>query len=233
MADESVGGKLNYLRVKRIGDCQRCTLCEHRNRVVFGEGNPEAEVMFVGEAPGYNEDKQGRPFIGRAGKFLDSWIEAAGLKRSETYITNIVKCRPENNRDPLPEEIETCSKFLRVQIALIKPKVLVALGRFAANTLSGQEGVAMRILRSRPWLYEDEKTKVKLPVCALYHPAWALRQGPDPYNTEAYKVAVQDLQAALRYGRSGHLPEALPKTPEPVEEAGPSIDIMEMFGVEE
>lgn len=228
--DESAGGKLNYLRVKKIGDCQRCGLCKGRNNIVFGEGNPDADVMFVGEAPGYNEDQQGRPFVGKAGRMLDRWLDEAGLKRADVYITNVVKCRPEDNRDPKEEEIETCSKFLRVQIALIRPKVIVTLGRFAANLLSGQQEVKMRILRSRPWLYDDEKTGMKLPICCLYHPAWVLRKGRDPYVTEEFQVAVQDLQEALRVAERKRLPEPLPKEPEPEAEAEPEVDVMDLFG---
>lgn len=228
--DESVGGKLNYLRLKKIGDCQRCSLCEHRTRVVFGEGNPEADVMFVGEAPGFYEDQRGRPFVGKAGRMLDRWLLEAGLKRSDVYITNVVKCQPENNRDPNPDEIETCSKFLRVQIMLVHPKVLVTLGRFAGNLLSNQEGVAMRILRSRPWLYEDDRTSMKLPVCCLYHPAWVLRQGTDPYQGEAFQVAVQDLQEALKVGARGALPEPVIKPPEPEPEPEPEVDVIDFFG---
>lgn len=229
--DESVGGKLNYLRVKKVGDdCKRCNLCEHRTKVVFGEGNPEADVMIIGEAPGFNEDQQGRPFVGKAGSMLDRWLSDAGLKRADVYITNVVKCRPENNRDPKSDEVETCSKFLRVQIALIRPKVLVTLGRIAGNILSGQDGTAMRVLRSRPWLYEDDRTSVKLPVCCLYHPAWVLRQGSNPYNVEAFHVAVKDLQEALRVGNRKTLPEPLEKAPEPEPEPEPEADVMDLFG---
>lgn len=230
--DESAAGKLNYLWQKRVKDCRACGLCEGRTKVVFGAGAPTANVMFVGEAPGREEDQRGRPFVGRAGKLLDRWIEAAGLTRAEVYITNIVKCRPPDNRDPREAEIAACLKYLRVQIALIQPKMIVTLGRFAGNVLSGQEGVTMRLLRSRPWLYEDEKTGVKLPVCPVYHPAFVLRQGPRPENTEGYQVAVQDVREALSVMARGELPEPLPKAP-PVVVAEPVEDIASLFGTDD
>lgn len=237
--DESTAGKLNYLRLRKVKDCSNCRLCETRTNTVFGEGSSTADVMFVGEGPGYNEDKSGRPFVGRAGKFLTNWIEAAGLKRSDCYITNVIKCRPPDNRDPEPDEIEACSKYLRIQIFLVQPKVIVALGRFAGNLLSGHTGdhpaISMKVLRTRPWLFHDEKTDVKIPVCPIYHPAWALRQGTNPHESEAYRVAVQDLQEALRVAESGELPEPLPDPdaePEPAEPE-PVADLMDLFGADE
>lgn len=230
--DESAAGKLNYLWQARVKDCKACALCEGRKKVVFGSGSPTADVMFVGEAPGRDEDQRGRPFVGRAGKVLDKWIAEAGLTRPEVYITNVVKCRPPDNRDPREAEVEACRKYLRVQIALIQPKVIVTLGRFAGNLLSGQSEVAMRILRSRPWLYEDEVTGVKLPVCPVYHPAYVLRQGPRVENTEGYQVAVQDLKEALNVMGRGELPDPTPKA---LQEAvvEPIEDIASLFGTED
>ena len=113
-------------------DCRRCGLCEERHNVVFGVGNPAAEVMFIGEGPGEQEDLQGEPFVGRAGKLLDDMLELIDLDRSKIYIANMVKCRPPKNRDPLPEEQAACSEWLERQIALIRPKIIVCLGRIAA-----------------------------------------------------------------------------------------------------
>ena len=116
-----------------IADCKKCRLCEGRTQVVPGAGNPHAEIMFIGEAPGKNEDLQGIPFIGAAGKFLNEMLETIGLKREDIFIANTVKCRPPNNRDPLPDEIETCLPYLKQQILLIRPKIIVTLGRFSLN----------------------------------------------------------------------------------------------------
>lgn len=236
--DESPAGKLNYLRLRRVDGCKSCELCQTRTKAVFGEGSSTAEVMFVGEGPGYNEDQSGRPFVGRAGKLLTGWIEEVELRRSDCYVTNIIKCRAPENRDPHPEEIEACSKYLRVQIFLVQPKVIVALGRFAGNLLSGhpERGhIAMKVLRTKPWLFHDEKTDMKIPVCPVYHPAWVLRQGNDPRQSEAYQVAVQDLRDALEVGRSGLLPDPLPKPePEPEQiEVEPVVGLMDMFGADE
>lgn len=184
--------RLEYLRVAKIGDCERCPLHMHRTKIVFGEGDPEADIMFVGEAPGANEDKTGRPFVGRAGKELDSWIEMLGLKRSDVYIANTCKCRPLDNRDPYPQEKEACAPFLHTQIFLIQPKVLVALGRHAANTLTGQK-LSMGALRENDLRYENETTGLTLPVIAVYHPSYVLRKG----RGETQQEALQDLQRAL------------------------------------
>ena len=120
-----------------LGDCRRCDLAERRQRIVFGEGDPDAALMFVGEGPGAEEDRTGRPFVGQAGKLLDAMIEAMGLRREEVFIANVVKCRPPGNRDPKPQEAAACAPFLDRQIELIRPKVLVALGKPAANRLTG------------------------------------------------------------------------------------------------
>src|SRR5205814_5254332 len=120
---------------EEIGDCQRCKLAPKRTNIVFGSGNPNAELVFVGEAPGYDEDVQGLPFVGRAGQLLTKIIESIGLKREDVYICNVLKCRPPENRNPEPDEVETCEPFLFRQIDTIKPKVIVALGTFAARAL--------------------------------------------------------------------------------------------------
>ena len=122
-----------------LHDCQQCRLASGRTQVVFGTGNPQARIMFVGEAPGYYEDQQGIPFVGAAGKLLTQLLESVGLSRSEIYIANVIKCRPPNNRDPLPDEVETCKPYLLQQIQLIKPKLVCSLGNFATQTLLGKK----------------------------------------------------------------------------------------------
>jgi uracil-DNA glycosylase family 4 len=149
--------------------CERCKLCQTRTTVVFGEGNPDARVMFVGEAPGQREDETGRPFVGRAGQLLDKIIEnAMGMQRQDVYIGNINKCRPPGNRDPEPDEVAACLPFIREQVRLVQPEVIVTLGRVAAwNLLHTKD--AMKNLRGRTLLYEG------IPVVATWHPAYLLR----------------------------------------------------------
>ncbi|MFN0064405.1 MAG: uracil-DNA glycosylase family protein [Myxococcaceae bacterium] len=181
---------LDALR-QHIGDCQRCKLCSGRTQVVFGVGNPSAELMFVGEGPGEQEDLQGVPFVGKAGQLLTKMIEAMGFVRDDVYIANVVKCRPPNNRNPEPDEIESCEPFLRQQIALVKPKVLVALGKFAAQTLL-REATPISRLRGHWREYEG------VPLMPTFHPAYLLRNPPDK------KFAWEDLQQVMR--RFGRLP---------------------------
>lgn len=151
-----------------MGDCVRCKLCKGRKSIVFGEGNPSASLMFIGEGPGADEDEQGRPFVGRAGQLLTKMIEAMGFRREDVYIANIVKCRPPNNRNPEPDEIESCEPFLKKQIGMIRPKVIVALGKFAAQTLL-KTPVPISRLRGRFGDYEG------IAVMPTYHPAYLLR----------------------------------------------------------
>jgi uracil-DNA glycosylase len=152
-----------------IGDCTRCKLHTlGRKQVVFGVGNPHADLMFVGEAPGADEDIQGEPFVGRAGQLLTKIIEAIELKREDVYIANVIKCRPPGNRNPEPDEVEQCEPFLFRQIDTIKPKVIVALGKFAAQCLLKTTEPITRI-RGREFKYRDA---VLMPT---YHPAYLLR----------------------------------------------------------
>jgi DNA polymerase len=151
-----------------IGDCTRCKLHEQRIHIVFGEGSPKAELMFVGEGPGADEDATGRPFVGRAGQLLDRMIEAIGLKREDCYIGNVVKCRPPANREPEPDEVATCEPFLFRQISVIKPKLVVALGATAAKTLL-RTTAPISALRGR--FFDFRGTKL-LPT---FHPAFLLR----------------------------------------------------------
>jgi uracil-DNA glycosylase family 4 len=152
-----------------IGDCTRCKLHTlGRHQIVFGVGNPNAELMFVGEAPGADEDMKGEPFVGRAGQLLTKIIEAMGLKRDDVYIANVIKCRPPGNRNPEPDEVETCEPFLFRQIDVIKPKVVVALGKFAAQGLLRTPDPISR-LRGRIFDYRGAK------LIPTFHPAYLLR----------------------------------------------------------
>lgn len=153
-----------------LHDCQRCGLSAGRTQVVFGTGNPHASVMFVGEAPGFHEDKQGIPFVGAAGKLLTQLLESVGLSREEIYIANVVKCRPPDNRNPSTEEIDTCRPFLEQQVQLIQPKLVCSLGNFATQTLLGRK---VGITKVRGQVFH-------LPQFVLFpllHPAAALHQG--------------------------------------------------------
>lgn len=170
---------------RELGDCVRCKLHEGRTNIVFGEGDPNARLMFVGEGPGADEDKQGRPFVGRAGQLLDKMISAMTLDRSEVYIANVVKCRPPGNRDPQADEIATCLPFLEAQIEAIEPKVIVALGRVSACVLLGTRK-ALGQLRGR-FHYPGE-----IPIMPTYHPSFLLRyQGDRKWKANAWSDLKQ------------------------------------------
>jgi uracil-DNA glycosylase len=153
---------------EQVSACTRCRLAQGRTQVVFGAGDPEAELMFVGEAPGFHEDKQGIPFVGQAGKLLEKLLAGIGLARSEVYIANVLKCRPPGNRNPTPEEVEKCTPHLLQQIELIKPKLILAMGRFAAQTLLKSDA-SIASLRGRVHTYAG------VPLIVTYHPAYLLR----------------------------------------------------------
>jgi len=168
-----------------IGDCTRCRLHKGRTKLVFGVGNENADIMFVGEGPGADEDKQGEPFVGRAGQLLNNMITAMGIRREDVYIANVVKCRPPDNRTPEKDECDTCSPFLMRQIEVIQPKMIVTLGAVAAKNLLGVND-SMANLRGK--IYDFRGTK----LVATYHPAYLLR---DPrQKAEAWK----DLQMVMR-----------------------------------
>jgi DNA polymerase len=175
---------------RELEDCRRCPLCEGRNRIVFGAGNPQARIVFVGEAPGREEDRQGLPFVGEAGQLLDRILFAMGLKREDVYICNVEKCRPPGNRDPNPEEIEACEPFLKRQLAAIHPQVLVTLGKFAAQTLL-RERTPISRLRGHWRKYEG------IPLMPTYHPAFLLRNPGSKKDvwTDMKKV-MQKLQSS-------------------------------------
>jgi DNA polymerase len=180
---------LESLRTETIGDCRRCGLAPTRTNLVFGEGNPHAELVFVGEAPGAEEDAQGVPFVGAAGQLLTKIIEAMGLRRDDVYIANILKCRPPGNRNPLPNEIASCEPFLITQLEIIGPKVICALGTFATQTLLKTKDPISR-LRGRWHTYHD------VPLMPTFHPAYLLR------NPAEKKTVWSDVQAVMtRLGR--------------------------------
>lgn len=162
-----VGETLDDIRAE-LTDCRGCPLCGGRRTIVFGVGNPRARLMFVGEGPGVEEDRQGEPFVGAAGKRLDRWIERIGLRREEVYIANIVKCRPPENRVPFPDEAKACLPYLLRQIRAIRPEVICTLGGTALNHLLGVEEKITRV-RGK-WRELDG-----IPVLPMYHPAFILR----------------------------------------------------------
>lgn len=177
-----------------IGDCRRCRLCEGRNTIVFGSGNPNARLVFVGEGPGADEDAQGLPFVGRAGQLLTQMIdgtsarEGMAIRRPDVYICNVVKCRPPDNRTPLPDEMEICGQFLYRQLNAIKPRAICALGATAARALlNSKEGIMK--MRGRWHTWRD------IPVMPTYHPSYLLR----PYNQNAKREAWEDLKKVLHY----------------------------------
>ena len=175
--------QLNAIR-QDLGDCTRCKLHSGRNHIVFGVGNPEAELVFVGEGPGRDEDLKGEPFVGRAGQLLTRIIEAMGLTRNDVYIANIIKCRPPNNRNPEPDEISTCEPFLKKQLEAIHPRVICALGTFAAQTLLKTD-TKISQLRGKFHSYEGIK------LMATFHPAYLLR------NPREKRKVWEDMQLVM------------------------------------
>lgn len=175
-----------------LGECTRCSLHSNRTHIVFGEGNPSARVVLVGEGPGREEDRLGRPFVGAAGKLLDRIIAAMGWRRHEVYICNVIKCRPPGNRDPLPDEIEQCGPFLRRQLRALGPQAILAVGSFAAQfILSSQQPISK--LRNRVYQFEG------IPVVPTYHPAYLLR---NPLQKRQVWKDIQLLLSLVRQGDS-------------------------------
>ena len=179
---------------EETGSCTKCTLAQGRTQVVFGSGSPNADLMFVGEAPGFHEDQQGLPFVGQAGKLLERLLEGIGLSRGDVYIANVLKCRPPGNRDPVPDEIAACEPHLFRQIELIQPTLVATLGNFATKLLSGRPAGITRVHG-----YEQEVTLGTRSVLLypLYHPAAAL------YTPSMLKVLEEDF---------GRIPELLART---------------------
>ncbi|MGQ4891448.1 MAG: type-4 uracil-DNA glycosylase [Candidatus Njordarchaeia archaeon] len=175
--------------INAIKNCKKCELWKTRTNPVPGEGSLDAKIMLIGEAPGYHEDKKGRPFVGQAGKYLDTLLESIGLKRSDVYIANVLKCRPPNNRDPKEEEIRACTPYLDEQIKIIKPKIIIALGRFSARYLIEKMGKKFSsISRDRGKIFEGEIGNIEVKVIPTYHPAAGL------YNPQLKKFIEMDFQ---------------------------------------
>ena len=189
----------------QVSACTRCRLAQGRTQVVFGVGNPAADLMFVGEAPGFHEDKQGIPFVGQAGKLLDKLLGGIGLERSEVYIANVLKCRPPGNRDPQPDEIESCEPHLFRQIELIQPRVVATLGNFATKLLSGKPTGITRVHGQEQEVTVGGNHVLLYP---LYHPAAAL------YTPAMLNVLQEDFRRLPELmGRPAEVPEL---EPEPV-----------------
>lgn len=199
---------LTELRDVIIGDCTRCGLSAQRRNIVFGEGNPDCELMFIGEGPGEDEDRQARPFVGRAGQLLRRMIDRMGLPQQSVYIANVVKCRPPANRTPLHEEIETCIPFLKRQIEIISPRVIMVLGNVALQSLLGSE-LKITSARGRFMQYEE------IPVMPTFHPSYLLRNPKDKWLTWQDALYVLKLLGkevpSMPHGRN----EGVPKIPEP------------------
>lgn len=172
---------------QKVSKCQKCDLAKSRMNVVPGEGNPNAEIMFIGEGPGFHEDQQGRPFVGAAGKFLEELLASIDLKREDVFIANIIKCRPPNNRDPLPQEVEACLPWLKEQIEIIKPRLIVTLGRHSMDQFL--PNLKITDVHAQPKRY---KGQVYLP---MYHPAAGLYRGNmRPVIEEDFKKIPQILK---------------------------------------
>jgi len=182
---------------EQTASCTRCALAAGRTQVVFGSGNPDADLMFVGEAPGFHEDQQGVPFVGQAGKLLDRLLEGIGLTRADVYVGNVIKCRPPGNRDPLPDEIAACEPHLFRQIELIEPKLVATLGNFATKLLSGRPAGITRVHGREQEVTLGSRTVLLYP---LYHPAAAL------YTPSMLKVLEEDFS---------RIPDVLGRTVEP------------------
>jgi uracil-DNA glycosylase len=189
-ASETHLKQLEDLRLKEIGNCTRCKLHKTRKTIVFGEGNPAAELMLIGEAPGADEDAQGRPFVGRAGQLLMQMIKAIGFQRGDVFIANVLKCRPPENRNPEPDEISQCSPFLWKQISMIQPKVIIVLGTFSAQLVLNSKS-SISSLRNR--VYEMPFGK----VVATYHPSFLLRSPQKkPEAWEDLKLVKKTLEGS-------------------------------------
>jgi uracil-DNA glycosylase len=178
---------------EHLGECTRCGLHRNRTQIVFGEGSPRARLVFVGEGPGFDEDRQGRPFVGRAGKLLDNMIKALGFRREEIYICNVVKCRPPSNRTPLPDEIQTCSPFLFRQLEALAPHAICALGACAAQTLLATTK-AISGLRGKRLVWRG------MPLVCTFHPAYLLRNPSQKASTWQDLLVVREILEGHKEG---------------------------------
>jgi uracil-DNA glycosylase family 4 len=172
---------------KEIARCQDCELGKHRTRAVPGEGPEDADLLFIGEAPGWHEDQQGRPFVGPAGKYLEELLASIGLKRDQVYIANVIKCRPPGNRDPLPDEIQACSRWLNHQIKLIYPKMIITLGRYSMARYFPNQSISQ--------VHGKAKKQDNIIYYAMYHPAAALHQGSLRKTIEADMLKIPQILA--------------------------------------
>jgi DNA polymerase len=179
--------RLAALDEREVRGCTRCRLCEGRNNTVFGEGDADARIFFIGEGPGENEDLQARPFVGRAGEMLNKWIAAMGLRREQVYIANIVKCRPPNNRVPMPDEVATCTPYLERQLEIIRPRVIVTLGLPSLKYMTGDPKLTMGRSRGH---WRDWRGIKLMPT---FHPAYVLRQ----YTDETRAAVWSDLKQVM------------------------------------
>lgn len=174
---------------EEIKNCRRCNLWKTRNNIVIGEGSLKADIMFIGEAPGYYEDKEGRPFVGKAGKILDELLNLVELKREEIYITNILKCRPPGNRDPLPEEIKACTPYLDKQIETINPEKICTLGNFATNYIFSSFGLKPESIgKIHGKIFKARNLFISVNIMPLYHPAAAV------YNPNMKPILIEDFK---------------------------------------
>jgi uracil-DNA glycosylase len=194
---------LDHLRESRAVGCQRCHLHKGRNFLVFGAGNAEADIVLVGEGPGEDENRRGEPFVGPAGQLLDGFLRRQGLAREDIYITNIVKCRPPNNREPDSDEVAACLPLLHVQLRIIRPKVIVALGRVAGERLARITGPVGMLRNSTLTYYGPAASGLECPLVVTYHPSYVLRC--QTRDRDAAKEAAgsihTDLTAAVELAR--------------------------------
>ncbi len=187
--------------VQRISTCEKCSLSQGRNKSVPGDGSLDADIMFIGEGPGFHEDRQGLPFVGPAGNLLNEMLSSIGLARQDVYITNMVKCRPPNNRDPFPAEIRSCSPYLDAQIGLIKPKVIVTLGRYSFAKFFPNESISRARGRPRNWQ--------GLVIYPMYHPAAALHNpGLRPAIQRDFSTLPELIREVAERQATGEMPEA-------------------------
>jgi DNA polymerase len=208
---------------REASGCLRCPLSESRTTVVFGAGNADADLMFVGEAPGANEDKQGLPFVGQAGKLLDKLLGEIGLAREEVFIANVLKCRPPGNRDPRPSEIEACSDYLHRQVELIEPRVICTLGNFSTKLLRGDPTGISR-LHGQPEVHTIGPRAVRL--YPIYHPAAALYTPSMVETLRADFARLPELLAQPAPAQPGVI-EEMPEPEQPLE-AAPHVDVAEL-----
>ncbi len=186
---------------KEIALCQQCEIAKYRNKVVPGEGAEDADIMLIGEAPGWHEDQQGRPFVGPAGKYLDELLASIGLKRGQVYIANVIKCRPQGNRDPLPSEIQNCRQWLQRQIEVIQPRMIVTLGRYSMAMFFPGKSISK--------IHGTAQKRDNVIYFAMYHPAAALHQGSLRRDIEEDMLKIPSLLAQAETIEEEQEPEQL------------------------